>query len=123
MVSGRARAGQTPLFPIDRAHLEAQTLGDRQLQRELLILFMTQAADILQQMRACAGREPQRLDDLAHRLKGSARAVGAFRVANSAERSRDCSEEEEQRLWLSALAGEIDEAVAASKDLLRSLHA
>jgi len=69
---------------IDLVHLSRQTLGDSVLENELLSLFSRQAEHIV-------GRLSEPVDDrtrveLAHTLKGSARAVGAFAVADAAER-------------------------------------
>ena len=69
--------------PIDLVHLARQTLGDRDLEREILGLFIVQAKSILNQLEKAA--EARARMDLAHTLKGSARAVGAWRVAAAAE--------------------------------------
>lgn len=69
--------------PIDLVHLARQTLGDRALEREVLELFVVQARSVLARLEA-AKEERARLD-LAHTLKGSARSVGAWRVAEAAE--------------------------------------
>ena len=79
-----AFAGRAPLNALDLDHLERQSLGDRDLAVELLGLFDCQAAQILGRMMA-GGQSAQALCDLAHTLKGSARAVGAVAVAVAAE--------------------------------------
>ena len=72
--------------PIDLVHLARQTLGDTELEAELLGLFERQAGVILRQISSAAtGAERGFRRDLAHTLKGSARAVGAHRVASAAE--------------------------------------
>ncbi len=71
----------TPL--LDRAHLDAQTFGDADLAREVLGLFERQL-DRLPPLIAQAP-EPGARVDAAHTLKGSARGVGALRVAGCAE--------------------------------------
>ncbi|WP_375464529.1 Hpt domain-containing protein [uncultured Methylobacterium sp.] len=64
---------------IDRAHLDAQTGGDRALARELLGLFADQCRRILPGL--SDGTLPaQDRADLAHTLKGSAASVGAQAV-------------------------------------------
>ena len=73
---------------IDVAHLSVQTLGDRALERELLVLFDRQAAQVVQRLHASMSAkvpETGEATDLAHSLKGSALAVGARRVAKAAE--------------------------------------
>ncbi len=68
--------------PIDRAHLARYTLGDRALELEVLGLFSGQAAKNLGDM--AVARTRQEWKEAAHGLKGSARAVGAWEVANLA---------------------------------------
>jgi HPt (histidine-containing phosphotransfer) domain-containing protein len=68
---------------LDLVHLRSQTLNDSQLAREVLHLFLGQAATILnalsaEQADATARREA------AHALVGSARGIGAFGVARAA---------------------------------------
>jgi HPt (histidine-containing phosphotransfer) domain-containing protein len=67
--------------PVDLVHLARQTLGDRALEREVLGLFKVQARAIFAQLQAVTQKQARL--DLAHTLKGSARAVGAWQVAAS----------------------------------------
>lgn len=71
------------LTEIDRAHLERQTMGDAELQHEVLGLFADQMVEMAASVRQACGDERRRL---AHTLKGSARGVGAFALAALAER-------------------------------------
>ncbi|MFD1744075.1 Hpt domain-containing protein [Rhizobium helianthi] len=68
--------------PIDFTHLATQTMGDKELETEILQLYMRQARCALQEL---AGAEGAGLGAIAHRLKSAASAVGAFRVAAQAE--------------------------------------
>ena len=68
--------------PIDIAHLERMTLGDVSLEREVLAMFAGQSAGLISALAAL----PSNAATLAHTLKGSARAIGAVRVAEAAER-------------------------------------
>lgn len=68
---------------IDHVHLERMTLGDRSLEREVLEIFARQTAMTLERI---AGAGPARTAAAAHTLKGSARGIGAWRVAEAAER-------------------------------------
>ena len=68
---------------IDQVHLERMTLGDRSLEREVLEIFARQTAMTLERT---AGAGPARTAAAAHTLKGSARGIGAWRVAAAAER-------------------------------------
>ncbi len=79
-----------PLVPgapaIDHAHLARMTHGERDLEREVLHLYATQADLLLNRMLA----EPKgRLSvaavaALAHTLSGSSRGIGAWEVAAAA---------------------------------------
>ena len=66
--------------PIDSAHLQRMTLGDASLEREVLAMVSAQAAGLVHALANFAGNAGA----LAHTLKGSARAIGAFAVADAA---------------------------------------
>ena len=66
--------------PIDFEHLSRMTLGDPALECEVLTMFVAQSAKLLDQLTAL----PPEAGALAHTLKGSARAIGAFAVAEAA---------------------------------------
>jgi HPt (histidine-containing phosphotransfer) domain-containing protein len=66
--------------PIDIEHLQRMTLGDGRLEREVLAMFSAQAASLL----ATLASLPPDAGALVHTLKGSARAIGAFAVADAA---------------------------------------
>ena len=74
------------LVPDDRAidlvHLARTTMGDRSLEREVLQLFDRQSSLLIARMHTAA---PAAIAALAHTLKGSARGIGAWRVARAAE--------------------------------------
>jgi len=67
---------------IDAAHLGHMTLGDRRLEREVLELFLRQTTIMLNRI---VGAAPPLAAAAAHTLKGSARGIGAWRVAQAAE--------------------------------------
>jgi HPt (histidine-containing phosphotransfer) domain-containing protein len=67
---------------IDEQHLARMTLGDHRLEREVLELFVRQAALMVDRI----GTAPPALAvAAAHTLKGSARGIGAWRLARAAE--------------------------------------
>ncbi|TXR51095.1 Hpt domain-containing protein [Phyllobacterium endophyticum] len=68
--------------PIDLVHLTRETYGNRALETEILSLFSRQTCGIVDRLLHANTDERVRL---AKSLKGSARAVGAFRVAEMAE--------------------------------------
>ena len=67
--------------PIDIDHVRRMTLGDAGLEREVLAMFSAQSVSLIAGL---AAKSPD-ATALAHMLKGSARAIGAFRVAEAAE--------------------------------------
>ncbi len=73
-----------PLVPEDSAidiqHLGRMTLGEAALEAEVLALFSAQSGEIVTRLKT----SPPDAAALAHTLKGSARAIGAFRVAEAA---------------------------------------
>ncbi|WP_203294105.1 Hpt domain-containing protein [Maricaulis parjimensis] len=82
---------ETPLF--DRAHLDRYTGGDEALTAELLNLMCDQA-------RRCLGLMETASDETAwtaatHTLKGAARGVGAFALADLCEQA----EAQPQMAW------------------------
>jgi HPt (histidine-containing phosphotransfer) domain-containing protein len=68
--------------PIDFEHLERMTLGDAAIEQEVLTLFSAQSAKLMHTLAAL----PADASALAHTLQGSARAIGAFAVAEAATR-------------------------------------
>jgi len=97
-------------MPIDREHLARQTMGDAALARELLDMFAEQAVRLAGEIRAEA--DGRRRGDLAHTLKGSARALGAWEVASAAE----AVESEAVPEAFARLASSVAEAVQAIRD-------
>lgn len=71
---------------IDLVHLSRQTLGDGALENELLRLFVVQAQQYATWLdEPFAPGDDLKRADLIHRLKGSARAIGAFPLAQAAD--------------------------------------
>ena len=90
--------------PIDLTHLSRQTMGDRELEREVLELFVEQALTVRDKI---AGADLKERLFLAHALKGSARGVGAFAIAECAGSIENSPTD---RLILKRLTRLIDEA-------------
>lgn len=99
--------------PIDLDHLHKMTLSDSALEREVLLLFVEQTANLMRALTLL----PDNAAALAHTLKGSARAIGAFRVAEAAAalEAALCSEGDarEAVAQLDAEVGEARQAAAA----------
>ena len=93
--------------PVDRSYLARFTLGNAALEREVLELFADQAPVYLRALRAAAGRKAWK--EAAHTIKGSASAIGAWRLARFAEIAERIDVEAEATI----AEGHRDEAVAA----------
>lgn len=96
--------------PVDMAHLARQTMGDRGLEQEVLALFVQQALSVRDRIVDADVRE--RLF-LAHGLKGSARGVGAFAIADCATAIERQPEDPRTLKRLGALIEEVRDFIAA----------
>jgi HPt (histidine-containing phosphotransfer) domain-containing protein len=111
-------SGETGLdAPIDLVQLATNTLGNRDLEVQVLHLFRSQSTNTLVRL---AGESDAIIRmDLVHTLKGSARAVGAERVALVCE-----TLENRMRSGLDAttdgLAAAVEEVNGYIRDLLES---
>jgi hypothetical protein len=89
---------------IDDEHLKRMTLGDRGLERDLLRIFVRQNATIFDRVSV---HDPVATAVAAHTMIGSARGVGAWRVAAAAERLARAADEGDEK--------DLGEAIAALK--------
>ena len=94
--------------PIDIAHLRRMTLGDAALEREVLTMFSMQASRLAEALAAM----PADALIQAHTLKGSARAIGAFAVADAAAHLETLLKSGGQP---AAALSELDEAIAEAR--------
>jgi len=101
--------------PIDMAHLERMTLGDESLQHEVLAMFSAQTAELI----GWLADLPDNSAALAHTLKGSARAIGAFGVADAAANLEDAIKSGDTTQALAELNGAVVEARTAIDAILR----
>ncbi|MCS6949037.1 MAG: Hpt domain-containing protein [bacterium] len=75
----------TNLPPIDHSFLSEMTGGDLEFEKELLQEFLKTVPSLLEQIHtAIEAGDGAALSSAAHTLKGSARAVGAHRLAEVA---------------------------------------
>jgi HPt (histidine-containing phosphotransfer) domain-containing protein len=114
------RADTPPLVPadpiIDTDHLARMTLGEADLEREVLHLFECQAGILLGRM---ANEPPKAVAALAHTLTGSARGIGAWKVAAAAEAVERAANSQAPV----ALAGVMERLVAAVSEAQATIAA
>ena len=110
-VSGRCG----PEAPIDLVQLATTTLGNRDLEVQVLHLFKSQSSSTLERL-AKETDTSVRLD-LVHTLKGSARAIGAGRVAEVCESLEDRMKQTPGPATEGLIAA-VDEANTYIRDLL-----
>ncbi|WP_315920098.1 Hpt domain-containing protein [Mesorhizobium sp. SP-1A] len=108
-INGAEKCGSASPRPLDLEHLARQTMDDRDLAREVLELFVQQAISVRDSMAGCDAR--QRLL-LAHNLKGAARGVGAFAIAEWAARAEENPHDEGHLDRLGLLIGQLRDFIA-----------
>jgi HPt (histidine-containing phosphotransfer) domain-containing protein len=106
-----AKAGAFDIEFLDRV-----TFSDRGLAREVLQMFDQQADSLLKVIRDTESTR-MRLE-IAHRLKGTARGVGAFSVAKAAEEIETAADEIELANAVSLLTARVTEARMALASLI-----
>jgi HPt (histidine-containing phosphotransfer) domain-containing protein len=120
--------------PLDRDHLRRMALGDLALEREVLSMFAAQASRLVEAIagahadtnaKEASAKETstkagsaKKASEMAHTLKGSAHAIGAFGVADHAaalEAALQRGEEPGEAL------GHLREAVAAARAAIEAI--
>ena len=81
--------------PIDLAHLDNFTSGDKTLQTDVLKLFLDHVPAYLDQLDDTTSDQWK---EQLHRLKGTARSVGAWPLAKLAEKAEQASFDEQLSL-------------------------
>lgn len=114
----QAEAATRPDPAVDLAHLRRFTLGDPALEQEILGLFIGQAPITLSALKTALMDRDWRI--AAHTLKGSARAVGAWRVAGLAERAEELSRRVEPAAC-EAVIGELADALSETSAFIAGL--
>ena len=96
---------------VDLNHLRRYTFGDQALEKEILSLFLTQLAETMKALREAASQQDWKI--AAHTLKGSCRAVGAFRLGDLAQEAEhlgygtDCAARTEAVSRIEEAAGDV----------------
>jgi len=105
--------------PVDLVHLAHHAMGDRDLECEILGLFQKQSVIYLARLREASDMQAWR--EAAHTLKGSARGIGAWAVAEAAADVESLSGKVAARVSspeVEALASAIDDANAFIREVL-----
>jgi HPt (histidine-containing phosphotransfer) domain-containing protein len=105
---------------VDLNHLNRYTGGDRTLNAEVLRLFDLQASEIVRKLRAIlTAREAKSWREATHTLKGAAKGIGAFGLAEAATMAERLSPaDEEARTVLSVLEADAAAVQAFIQDYL-----
>lgn len=104
--------------PIDLVHLARHTMGDPELEREVLQLFVTQAKIYLTRLKEAGNARMWR--ETAHTIKGAARGIGAWQVAEQAEQAELLSFDPEDRRCRTAIAA-VESEIDSATRFIRSL--
>ncbi|MGL4395503.1 MAG: Hpt domain-containing protein [Hyphomicrobium sp.] len=104
--------------PIDLAHLRRYTLGDAGLEREVLDLFLAQLPKTIAALSTAGDDKAWRM--AAHTLKGSGRAVGAWRLAMLAEQAEHGRDSE--LTTLAALVKRIEDAADEARAFIGATY-
>jgi HPt (histidine-containing phosphotransfer) domain-containing protein len=107
--------------PIDLDHLGAQTGGEPSLQRDLLDLFIVQSAEFVARIHSLVKLDSAAAADLVHKLKGSARAIGAFEFAGAAAVLEDDLATGASDAALEPMFEALEKALGAAEVCLRGL--
>lgn len=97
--------------PVDYEHLQCQAAGDVGVMREVLALFVAHCEQVLAELERTDNARVWK--QWAHTLKGSARGIGAFIVA-------DAAAEAERHALDKAKLAPLRSAFEAARDFIRS---
>lgn len=106
--------------PVDLVHLARQTLGNKDLEAEVLDLYERQSVILLGRIEAAADERTWR--EAAHALKGSSLGIGAVRVARCAATVEARAKERSTAEGIAALMA-LSHAVTEANTYIRHLRA
>ncbi len=104
--------------PVDLVHLSRFTLGERELEREVLELFCSQSLLYIERLRHA--KSDQVWKEAAHSLVDSARMIGAWRAGEAAEQAEALSGDAFDRLREMRLR-EVESSVREAEDYIDCL--
>jgi HPt (histidine-containing phosphotransfer) domain-containing protein len=106
--------------PVDLVHLARQTLGNKDLEAEVLDLYQRQSVLLLSRIEGADDERTWR--EAAHALKGSSQGIGAVRVARCAAAVEAHSKERATAAGIAALMA-LSHAVTETNSYIRRLRA
>jgi HPt (histidine-containing phosphotransfer) domain-containing protein len=123
--NGDAGSAQDKAVPpiIDLVLLARHSLGDQNLELELLEMFERQAARMVGQLTETIPQNSKAAADLAHKLRGSALAVGANRVALAASRLEGLCNDPPGQSGLAAALASLAASVSEAREAIAKLTA
>ena len=105
---------------VDLAHLARHTMDDRDLEREVLEMFVVQSQVYLIRLKDARTADAWR--DAAHTIKGAARGIGAWPVAEMADEVERLSKVDDPEAQRAAIR-ELDKLVAITNEFIRDFLA
>jgi HPt (histidine-containing phosphotransfer) domain-containing protein len=107
--------------PVDMNHLRDITDGDREIERELFSLFLSNAEECIEVLaQNCTDGENIKWRSAAHELKGSAASLGAFPMSRECHRAQVefTSDVAEKKIMLEAIRA----SLKTVKEFLDKVH-
>jgi HPt (histidine-containing phosphotransfer) domain-containing protein len=111
-------SGRGEALPLDLTHLRRFTMGDEQLEQEILGLFFNQLPVTIADLKNAQSEKEWGM--AAHTLKGSARAVGAWSLASMAENA-ECLKPLSDAAERGLVLRRIEEAAGEARSFIASL--
>ncbi len=104
--------------PVDLVHLSRQAMGDKDLENEVLRLYAHQADICVEQLKSAENARAWL--EAAHALKGSARGIGAWTVAEDAAVAEQ-HDFEESPLDIEPILTKITKSVKEANDFIKRI--
>ncbi|HVZ06018.1 Hpt domain-containing protein [Hyphomicrobium sp.] len=105
--------------PLDIQHLRRYTFGDQALEKEILSLFLAQLPETIAALRAAANQRDWKV--AAHTLKGSSRAVGAFRLGDIAQEAEQLTYGADAEVRADAIC-RLQEAASEARSFIQATY-
>ncbi len=104
--------------PVDLVHLSKFTMGNRDLEREVLTLFRKQSVLFIDRLRHA--NDDQTWREAAHTMKGSARGIGAWAVGDAAQEAEQLNGGDRQ-IYGPAAVAKLDKTFAEACNFIENI--